>query len=114
MRLRGTMNRRSIYNFQFTIFNKLSLRQCSIVNSMKIKNWSLKIPASRREAGDTIIEVVIATVIMGVILFSAYGLSNQSVKQGVIARERSQAAQLAQEQAEGLRALRDSASDWRS
>lgn len=62
--------------------------------------------------GDTLIEVIIATVIIGMVLFSAFTLSNEAYKLGQSAKERSQATQLIQEQAEGLRALRDSATSW--
>lgn len=62
----------------------------------------------RRQEGDTLIEVVIATVIIGVILFSAYNLSTKAFQLGQSAKERSQATQVLQEQAEALRSLRDS------
>lgn len=61
-----------------------------------------------RQKGDTLIEVVIATVIIGVILFSAYTLSTKAFQLGQSAKERSQATQVLQEQAEALRSLRDS------
>lgn len=62
----------------------------------------------RRQEGDTLIEVVIATVIIGVILFSAYSLSTKAFQLGQSSKERSQATQVLQEQAEALRSLRDS------
>ncbi len=61
----------------------------------------------RHQAGDTLIEVVIATIIIGTILFTAYQLGSRAFALGQSARERSQAAQIIQSQAEGLRALRD-------
>lgn len=62
----------------------------------------------RQQKGDTLIEVVIATVIIGVILFSAYSLSTKAFQLGQSSKERSQATQVLQEQAEALRSLRDS------
>jgi type II secretory pathway pseudopilin PulG len=62
----------------------------------------------RQQEGDTLVEVVIATVIIGVILFSAYNLSTKAFQLGQSAKERSQATQVLQEQAEALRSLRDS------
>lgn len=59
------------------------------------------------QKGDTLIEVMIATVIVGLILTTAYVLSTKAFQLGQSAKERSQAAQLLQEQAEGLRSLRD-------
>jgi type II secretory pathway pseudopilin PulG len=61
--------------------------------------------------GDTLIEVVIAITIVGTILASALSLSSRAIRLGIAARERSQASQLLQQQAEGLRSLRDSM-DW--
>lgn len=64
------------------------------------------------ERGDTLIEVIIATVIIGTILLSAYTLSTKAFQVGQSAKERTQAAQLMQRQAEGIRALRDNAASW--
>src|SRR5688572_1630115 len=60
------------------------------------------------QRGDTLIEVIIATVIVGVVLLSAFTLGNKAFQLGQSARERSQATQLLQAQAEGLTALRNS------
>lgn len=70
-----------------------------------IPDTEYRIP--RRERGDTLIEVIIGTVIIGMVLLSAFTLSNRAFQLGLSSRERSQAAQLMQTQAEGLRALRD-------
>lgn len=64
------------------------------------------------QRGDTLIEVVIATVIIGTILFSAYTLSTKAFQVGQSAKERTQAAELLQRQAEGIRALRDNSASW--
>lgn len=79
----------------------------------KIKS-DLQSPASslQNEHGDTLIEVILATIIIGTILFSAYTLVNKAFQLGQSARERSQAAQLLQQQAEGLRSLRDRAASF--
>ena len=72
----------------------------------------LLVRSTQDNRGDTLIEVVIATVIIGVVLFGAYSLGSKAFQLGQNARERNQATQLIQEQAEGLRALRDSAASW--
>lgn len=64
----------------------------------------------KQQSGDTLIEVTIAITIVATILTSAIALSTRAVRLGIAARERSQAAQLLQQQAEGLRALRDTKS----
>lgn len=64
------------------------------------------------QRGDTIIEVLIAITILSTVLFSAYGLANQTAKLGLSAREQDQATQLLQHQAEGLRYMRDNAASW--
>ena len=55
-------------------------------------------------------EVTIATVIVGMVLFAAYGLGSKAFQLGRSARERNQASQLLQAQAEGLTAMRNSRS----
>lgn len=67
---------------------------------------------SNNQRGDTLLEVVIAIVIMGTILFSAYALSTRAFRQGQSARERTQATQLLQQQAEALHSLRDTSANW--
>jgi prepilin-type N-terminal cleavage/methylation domain-containing protein len=67
---------------------------------------------TKPQSGDTLVEVVIATIIIGVILASAYSLSTKAFQLGQSGKERSQAAQLMQEQAEALRSQRDSNSTW--
>ncbi len=64
------------------------------------------------QRGDTLIEVTIATIIIGIILSSAYVLGNKAFQLGQLSKERSQAAQIMQSQAEGLRSLRDFGPDW--
>lgn len=65
-----------------------------------------------KQRGDTLIEVVIATTIIATILLAAYSLSAEAFKLGQSARERTQAAQILQSQAEGLRSIRDNAVNW--
>lgn len=62
--------------------------------------------------GFTLIEVVMAMVIIGVVVIGAFVLANRAFNIGQSSRERTQAAQLAQEQAEALRSLRDTSSSW--
>jgi prepilin-type N-terminal cleavage/methylation domain-containing protein len=60
------------------------------------------------ERGDTLVEVSIALAILAMVLVSAYNLANLSFRQGQAAKERTQAADFIQEQAEALRNYRDS------
>ncbi len=73
-----------------------------------------RIKKLQNQRGDTLIEVIIATVIIGVVLLSAYTLGSKAFQLGRSARERSQAIQLLQAQAEGLTALRNKAASWQS
>jgi type II secretory pathway pseudopilin PulG len=57
--------------------------------------------------GDTLIEVMFAVVILSAVLISCFALANTAFRQGGRAQERAQAANLAQEQYEALRAYRD-------
>lgn len=61
----------------------------------------------RKERGDTLIEVVMATAIMTVLLVTAYNVANLAFRVGVQARERTEAIHVVQSQAERLRAWRD-------
>ncbi len=61
----------------------------------------------RHQAGDTLVEVVFSIAIISVTLVSAFNVANNSYRIGVQSRERIEAANLAQEQAEMLRAWRD-------
>src|SRR3989344_7835987 len=68
--------------------------------------------AKLNQRGETLIEVTIALIIIGLVLLSAYVLTTRAFQLGQSAKERSQAAQLLQEQAEGLRSIRDQSSTW--
>lgn len=59
------------------------------------------------QRGDTLVEVAIAMAILGSVITSAYFISNRAQIVGRDARERLQAAQLQQRQAEAIRSLRD-------
>jgi Tfp pilus assembly protein PilE len=61
----------------------------------------------RREAGDTLVEVVFSIAILSVVLVTAFNIANLSYRLGLQARERTQAASLLQQQAERLTAYRD-------
>jgi len=63
--------------------------------------------AIRRQAGDTIIEVLLAIVIISVVIAGAYQATNSGLRIGQNAIERTQASQLTSAQAEALRTLRD-------
>lgn len=67
----------------------------------------------RRQAGDTLVEVAIALTILASVLSAAFVVSNRVTRLGISARERTQAINLIQEQAEALKSFRDSRS-WTS
>lgn len=62
----------------------------------------------RREAGDTIVEVLIAILLVAVILGGAYATANQSLLATRESQERGEALTLAEGQLEGLRGLAQS------
>ncbi|HSX28519.1 MAG TPA: prepilin-type N-terminal cleavage/methylation domain-containing protein [Candidatus Saccharimonadales bacterium] len=59
------------------------------------------------QAGDTIIEVLLAIVIISVVITGAYQATNSGLRIGQNSIERTQAAELTSAQAEALRSLRD-------
>jgi type II secretory pathway pseudopilin PulG len=61
----------------------------------------------RWHSGDTLIEVTVALAILATVLSSGYALINLSSRVGQTAKERTQAIDYAQEQAEALRSYRD-------
>ncbi len=66
---------------------------------------------SRRQSGDTIIEVTMALSILAVVLTSAFVAANRAYMIGQNARERTEMINLAQAQAEQLKSFRDS-NNW--
>lgn len=62
------------------------------------------------QRGDTLVEVMIATAILTVVLAASYNIAGAVFRLGQSAKERTQAANLIQEQAEALRSFRDSRS----
>ena len=60
------------------------------------------------QRGDTLIEVSIALAIISMVLTGAYVVSETAFKAGQRAKQRSQAVNAAQEQAEALKSFRDS------
>ena len=63
---------------------------------------------TRGEAGDTLVEVLLATVLLSVVLAGAYTLSNRASRINQQAFERTQISNFMQEQVELARAARDS------
>jgi Tfp pilus assembly protein PilV len=63
----------------------------------------------RWQRGDTLVEITIAMAILAMVLTSSVVLGVSAMHIGGESRQRSQAAELAQEQAEGLRSFRDTA-----
>lgn len=57
------------------------------------------------QRGDTLIEVLIALVILGLVLVSAYSSTSRSLRSARQAQERSEATKLAEAQAERLKSL---------
>lgn len=62
---------------------------------------------NRKQRGDTLVEVTFAVVILSAVIVSAFFLAGRALRQQQSAKERTQAANIQQEQAEGLRNLRD-------
>src|SRR4051812_26412588 len=67
-------------------------------------------PLISDERGDTLIEVTFGVIILGFLLISCFQLGIRALHVGIDARQRTQAANLLQAQAEGLRSMRDSRS----
>jgi Tfp pilus assembly protein PilV len=61
----------------------------------------------QNQRGDTLVEVTIALAILVMVLLSSFNLASYAFRLGEQAKERTQASQLAQEQAEALRNYRD-------
>ncbi len=66
----------------------------------------------KNQFGDTIIEVLLAITVLSIVLGISYSLASRGYRTLQVARDHMQATLLAQEQAEALRAVRDSSSDW--
>ena len=62
----------------------------------------------KNQSGDTLVEVLLATVLLSVVLASAFTLSNRATRINQQAFERTQVSNLAQQQAELVRSARDS------
>ncbi|MBW3538218.1 prepilin-type N-terminal cleavage/methylation domain-containing protein [Candidatus Parcubacteria bacterium] len=62
------------------------------------------------QRGDTLIEVVMALAILSSVLLASFNVATAAFRQGRSAQERTQAVNLIQEQAEGLRNIRDTRS----
>jgi prepilin-type N-terminal cleavage/methylation domain-containing protein len=61
----------------------------------------------KNSRGDTIIEVLFAMAIVGVVLAAAYGIASKNLQTSQFARERSQATQIASTQIELIKNLRN-------
>lgn len=70
------------------------------------KNTNLQVWSGQR--GDTLVEVILAIAILSMVLVSSFNIASAAFRLGQSAKERSQAANLIQEQAEALRNYRDS------
>src|ERR1039458_6429789 len=76
-----------------------------ILNILMLK-WNLR-RILGREHGDTLIEVTIALSILSFVLLGSTALAVTAFRMGQTARERTQVAEVAQEQMEALRSFRD-------
>jgi len=65
----------------------------------------------RREAGDTLIEVLVSIVVISIVIVAAYNITNQGLRIEQNAIERTQASQTISGQAETLRSIRDLAAN---
>jgi len=61
-----------------------------------------------KRRGDTLVEVAMALALLSVVLVSAFNIASAAFRLGQSAKERTQASNLIQEQAEALRNYRDS------
>ncbi len=68
----------------------------------------MKLIGRLNQKGDTLVEVTIALAILSMVLVSSFSLAGSAYRLGSSAKERSQAANGIQRQAEGLRNYRDS------
>ena len=59
----------------------------------------------RSQRGDTIIEVLFAMAIIGIVLAAAYGIASKNLQTSQFAKERTQATLLAESQIEQIQAL---------
>jgi type II secretory pathway pseudopilin PulG len=67
----------------------------------------------RREQGDTIVEVLLATIVIAVVLTGAYALTNRATRINQSAIERTEVSNLLKQQIEIIRGSRSSAADSR-
>jgi type II secretory pathway component PulJ len=71
----------------------------------------------RSQSGDTLVEVMLATIIMSIVVMSAFALVNRATRINQLSSERAQAATAMQFQAEKLRSLRNACEEdsceWR-
>lgn len=71
----------------------------------------MKLPINRRQAGDTIVEVLIAIGVVSLVLVGAFLVSNNSTKTVQDNQERTQAQQILQAQVEELKVIIDGGGD---
>src|SRR5258706_11996440 len=71
----------------------------------------LRLARLARESGDTLIEVTFALAILGFVILSCSVLMTAAFRTGQTARERTQVAEVAQQQLEALHSFRDN-HDW--
>jgi type II secretory pathway pseudopilin PulG len=67
----------------------------------QLLRWKAALPS--RQRGDTIVEVLIAIIVLSTVLAGAYGVASRSTKEGIQTQEHAQALQIAQGQLETLK-----------
>ena len=92
-------SQKSVRTFQQHISNF----RIQISNLFHISNFPFR--ASVKQKGDTIIEVLIAMAVIGLVLGGAFGLSNRATQTGRAAQERTEALKLAENQLELTKAF---------
>ncbi|MEK7669448.1 MAG: type II secretion system protein [Patescibacteria group bacterium] len=76
-----------------------------MINKLKIKNFKLKIPA--KQAGFTVLESIVAIMVLSLSISGAFSAVQQSLSQSIIAKDEIKAFYLAQEAIEIIRNKRD-------
>ena len=75
-------------------------------------DFRLSTTRSRRQRGDTIIEVLLAMTVIGLILATSFGIANRATRTGRAAQERTEALKVAEAQIELTKAyLKDGANN---
>lgn len=83
--------------------------QLHVILKILMLRWN-RVKKLRSEGGDTLVEVSISLAILSFVLMSSTALTTEAFREGQIASERIEVANVAQEQMEALRSFRDNSS----